>query len=520
MGRRHYFFPVAVSGSLTPTVTSFLPVSGPVATSVAITGTNFANVSAVTFNGVSASGFVVNSATQITVSVPPGASTGFVAVTTANGTGTSTGAFGVTVAAPSGAQLVLEGDQQLVGMAALIQAARPAFGTVADNTVAGQSVTSLASGFRARLQAARNPQKPRHFCLLYVGAVDIAAGRTASAIEIDLRTIGIICQQEGYELLVPSLTSLRSAAFGTGSQPTAFDGVRSAEASRLRLYGTTTNGINAAAVIDLASIPELGQFASGLNTDYFTDGQQWTTSAKNLVLAFIQQAFTRLLAGESAVVVTNAPVFAQFASVVGATVTGGTITNTAGTWGTSGAVVALGIGPSPAGTAPGTLRGASECVYAGPEGGYFLRVSESQADYTNYHTGFAGLLTDAASITPFGNDAALGAGIATNDTLLRTMRIAVDDTNVVLTVAGNVLKTQALTNSQKNSPLYILIGLSVGGAKVNDLTFYALNPVDLAGNPINPSSSTSSAAASDAANVFPFTPESGTAADYGWQVNP
>ena len=78
---------------LPPTITSFSPPDGPVATSVIITGTNLSNATAVTFNNVNAPGFVVNSATQITVSVPAGASTGPVSVTTPIGTGSSSGNF-------------------------------------------------------------------------------------------------------------------------------------------------------------------------------------------------------------------------------------------------------------------------------------------------------------------------------------------------------------------------------------------------------------------------------------------
>jgi subtilisin-like proprotein convertase family protein len=73
---------------LAPTVTSFSPTSGKVGTAVVLTGTNFTNATGVTFNGVTAA-FVVNSSTQISTSVPAGASTGPVAVTTAGGTGTS-----------------------------------------------------------------------------------------------------------------------------------------------------------------------------------------------------------------------------------------------------------------------------------------------------------------------------------------------------------------------------------------------------------------------------------------------
>jgi kumamolisin len=83
-----------------PTIGSFLPASGPVATSVGIIGLNFTNVSAVKFNGVSAA-FTVNSSTQITVTVPAGASVGPVTVVTAGGTVASAASFDVTTGSPA-----------------------------------------------------------------------------------------------------------------------------------------------------------------------------------------------------------------------------------------------------------------------------------------------------------------------------------------------------------------------------------------------------------------------------------
>lgn len=79
-----------------PTVTSFTPTSGPYGTSVVITGTNYTGVTSVTFGGVAATTFVVNSPTQITATVPNGAVTGKIAVTNAAGTGTSASDFTVT----------------------------------------------------------------------------------------------------------------------------------------------------------------------------------------------------------------------------------------------------------------------------------------------------------------------------------------------------------------------------------------------------------------------------------------
>jgi type II secretory pathway pseudopilin PulG len=78
-----------------PTVASFTPSAGPVGTSVALTGTNFTGATKVTFNGTNAPAFTVVSATQITATVPAGATSGTVAVTTPAGSGTSAGSFTV-----------------------------------------------------------------------------------------------------------------------------------------------------------------------------------------------------------------------------------------------------------------------------------------------------------------------------------------------------------------------------------------------------------------------------------------
>lgn len=71
-----------------PTLTSFTPASGPPATQVTITGTNFMFVTDVKFNNVPAS-FTVNSLTQITATVPNNTATGPITVTTPSGVATS-----------------------------------------------------------------------------------------------------------------------------------------------------------------------------------------------------------------------------------------------------------------------------------------------------------------------------------------------------------------------------------------------------------------------------------------------
>jgi uncharacterized repeat protein (TIGR01451 family) len=78
-----------------PVITGFSPTSGAVNDPVVITGTNFGSASAVTFNGVSGA-FTVNSATQVTATVPTNATLGPISVTTPTGTALSTNSFTVT----------------------------------------------------------------------------------------------------------------------------------------------------------------------------------------------------------------------------------------------------------------------------------------------------------------------------------------------------------------------------------------------------------------------------------------
>jgi uncharacterized repeat protein (TIGR03803 family) len=80
---------------VTPTVLSFTPTSGPVGKQVTITGNSLTQASKVTFGGGKVAVFSVNSDTKITATVPAGAITGKIQVTTPGGTATSPTAFTV-----------------------------------------------------------------------------------------------------------------------------------------------------------------------------------------------------------------------------------------------------------------------------------------------------------------------------------------------------------------------------------------------------------------------------------------
>jgi uncharacterized repeat protein (TIGR03803 family) len=80
---------------VTPQIKSFSPSSGPVGTPVVITGVSLTQASLVKFGSKSAT-FTVNSDTQVTATVPTGAKTGKITITTPGGTATSATVFTVT----------------------------------------------------------------------------------------------------------------------------------------------------------------------------------------------------------------------------------------------------------------------------------------------------------------------------------------------------------------------------------------------------------------------------------------
>ena len=82
-----------ITTALTPAISGFTPCSGAAGTTVTITGQNLSGATAVAFDGTPAT-IVSHTATQI-VTMPAGAATGPITVTTAAGTATSHGSFTV-----------------------------------------------------------------------------------------------------------------------------------------------------------------------------------------------------------------------------------------------------------------------------------------------------------------------------------------------------------------------------------------------------------------------------------------
>ena len=98
-----------------PTITGFSPTSGPVGASVTITGSGFAGATAVVFNTTNQPTFTVSSDSQIATTVPSGATSGPISVTTPANTVTSSTSFTVTTAPVAPHVMVIVEENQEYG---------------------------------------------------------------------------------------------------------------------------------------------------------------------------------------------------------------------------------------------------------------------------------------------------------------------------------------------------------------------------------------------------------------------
>jgi hypothetical protein len=96
-GERAYSITINPALPSCPVVSGMAPANGAVGSSVVIAGTNFTGVTSVKFSNNITAAFVINSATQITATVPAGAATGAITISKTGCTDVQTAVFTVAV---------------------------------------------------------------------------------------------------------------------------------------------------------------------------------------------------------------------------------------------------------------------------------------------------------------------------------------------------------------------------------------------------------------------------------------
>ncbi|MFD2785649.1 beta strand repeat-containing protein [Hymenobacter rubripertinctus] len=211
--------PFTVTASA-PAISSFTPSSGPVGTSVILTGTGFTGATAVAVNGTAAPGFVIDSDTQITVSIPTGASSGTISVTTPGGTGSSSTVFTVSVPAPAPActaqvTVTPAGPVRLSGGGSVTltaQALEPAFntGTGFNSTAAVTAVQPDGKILAAGTTTYNGTPTNNLVRLNPDGTIDASFTQPGTGLNGSVRTI--LLQPDGKILVAGAFTSYNGTA--------------------------------------------------------------------------------------------------------------------------------------------------------------------------------------------------------------------------------------------------------------------------------------------------------------------
>ncbi|GAA4439580.1 hypothetical protein GCM10023188_36070 [Pontibacter saemangeumensis] len=118
-----------------PAISMFSPTSGSAGAEVFITGSNFVNVNTVAFNNTQAL-FTINSSSSITATVPSGATTGKISVTTQSGTATSSDNFTITTNSGSAPVVAITSPADGANFNAPASIAIAASASDADGTIA------------------------------------------------------------------------------------------------------------------------------------------------------------------------------------------------------------------------------------------------------------------------------------------------------------------------------------------------------------------------------------------------
>ena len=179
-----------------PTISSFTPASGWPGTSVTVAGSGFTGTTAVSFNGTTAA-FTVTSGSQLTATVPAGATTGPISVTTAGGTAGSAASFtvtsqpapGITGVSPAsaavGSSVTISGSGFTGAVTVTFNNTAAAFAVVSDSTITATVPSGALSGTVTVSTAAGSASSPATFGVIpTVSSFSPGSGKTGTTVTI------------------------------------------------------------------------------------------------------------------------------------------------------------------------------------------------------------------------------------------------------------------------------------------------------------------------------------------------
>ncbi|MHB1459799.1 MAG: IPT/TIG domain-containing protein [Armatimonadota bacterium] len=214
-----------------PTVTSFSPTSGKVGDSVTITGTNLTGATGVRFNGTAAVAYSVVSATCVTATVPVGATTGKISVTTLGGTASSTGDY-------------------IVYQAPTISSFTPTSGKV------GDSVTITGTNFTGATAVKFNGTAAAIFSVVSATSITatVPGGTTTGKVSV-ITPGGTVTSTGDYTVVpVPSVTSFAPLS-GTVGQVVTITGTNFTGTTSVNINGITATYTVVSAISITATVP-------------------------------------------------------------------------------------------------------------------------------------------------------------------------------------------------------------------------------------------------------------------------
>ena len=316
-----------------PTVTSLATTSGPTAggTSVIITGTAFTGTTAVKFGATNATGFTVNSATQITATAPAGTGTVDVTVTTTGGTSaTGAGDQFTFVAAPTVTSLATTSGPTAGGTSVVVT------GTNFSGATAVKFGSTNATGFTVNSATQITATAPAGSA----GTVDVTVttvGGTSAASAADQFTY----------VALPTVTSINTSSGPTaGGTTVVITGTNLSAATGVKFGATAATGLTANTATSITATSPAG--TGTVDVTVTTAGGTSATSAADQFTYVALPTITSIsptsgsTAGGTVVVITGT-------NLTGAT--GVTIGGTAATLGTNtGTTLSVTTGAHAAGT--------------------------------------------------------------------------------------------------------------------------------------------------------------------------